>query len=96
MGKPDDYVFQANGISAEAVVNSNPAFDLDKDGILTMAEYKQYLNNKLPPELLNSKLELDTPEIIVRQAKLNAIPLIISALVIIIIGGYFIWRAEKK
>jgi len=45
LGKPDDYIFHTSNLSAQTIANANKIFDLDGDGQITMAEYKQNLNN---------------------------------------------------
>jgi hypothetical protein len=54
IGKPDDWVIQANGISALKVYNSNPAFRVLKDGKLRVWEVKKVMLEKLPSEWLNN------------------------------------------
>jgi len=53
IGKPDDWVIQAQGISAAAVYNSNPAFRVVKDGKIRVWEVKKVMLSKLPTEWLN-------------------------------------------
>lgn len=40
-GKPDDWVLQSSTLSPQAIVNANPGFDLNKDGKITVGEYRQ-------------------------------------------------------
>jgi hypothetical protein len=51
LGKPDDWVFQAKGISAQAVAKSNPIFDLNKDGVLHKAEVEEAFLRRVPEHL---------------------------------------------
>jgi hypothetical protein len=53
--KDNNYIFKTSKISAANVANNNPAFDLNKDHVLTMAEYKKAVANviKKYPELLS-------------------------------------------
>jgi len=54
IGKPDDWVIQAKGISALQVYNSNPAFRVLKDGKIRVWEVKKVMLEKLPSEWLNN------------------------------------------
>jgi hypothetical protein len=54
IGKPDDWVIQAKGISASAVYNSNPAFRVVKDGKIRVWEVKKVMLEKLPSEWINN------------------------------------------
>jgi len=54
IGKPDDWVIQAKGISASAVYNSNPAFRVLKDGKIRVWEVKKVMLEKLPSEWVNN------------------------------------------
>jgi hypothetical protein len=53
IGKPDDWVIEAKGISASSVYNSNPAFRVLKDGKIRVWEVKKVMLSKLPSEWLN-------------------------------------------
>lgn len=48
MGKADDYVFATNKLSAALIAKQNPAINKNKDGKITMAEFKQYVWNSTP------------------------------------------------
>ncbi len=50
IGKPDDWVFEAKNISRSAIAKGNPSFDLNKDGKITIAEFKEAINKKIKPE----------------------------------------------
>lgn len=54
IGKPDDWVIQAKGISALQVYNSNPAFRVLKDGKIRVWEVKKVMLEKLPSEWINN------------------------------------------
>jgi hypothetical protein len=59
LGKSENFVLQAKDISAYAIASSNPAFDLNKDGKVTVAEIKQKMLEQLPtswiPEFVKKK-----------------------------------------
>lgn len=42
--KPDSFVLQAPGISAQLVALRNPSFDLDGDGQITVSEFKKRIS----------------------------------------------------
>lgn len=42
LGKADDWVIQASGLSASVVARNNPAIDLNGDLRLTVAEFREY------------------------------------------------------
>lgn len=42
LGKSDDYVMQTSSLSASTIARQNPAIDINKDGKITVAEFKQY------------------------------------------------------
>jgi hypothetical protein len=48
IGKPDDWVFQTSKLSASKIASQNPAFDLNKDGKLTVAEVREAMLRKVP------------------------------------------------
>lgn len=45
IGKPDSWVFEIKNLSRTKIAKSNPAIDINKDGQITIAEFKQYLIN---------------------------------------------------
>ncbi len=50
IGRPDWYVIGIEkGMQyARRVAKSNPVFDLDKDGVIKLAEFRRYVNEKFP------------------------------------------------
>ncbi|MBP7274499.1 MAG: transglycosylase SLT domain-containing protein [Saprospiraceae bacterium] len=54
IGMPDNGVIATKSISASKVATSNPAIDLNKDGAITVAEFKEYLNGGIPAALRNA------------------------------------------
>ena len=53
IGKPDDWIIQGGGLTAEQIYNSNPAFQNVKDGKLRVWEVSKTILNQLPKEWLN-------------------------------------------
>ncbi len=55
VGKPDTWVFETSKLPASIIAKQNPGFDINKDGKITIAEYKAYLRkwfvaNGIDPE----------------------------------------------
>ena len=55
VGKPDTWVFETSRLPASIIAKQNPGFDINKDGKITIAEYKAYLRkwfvkNGIDPE----------------------------------------------
>jgi len=48
LGKADSYVIETSKISAQSVAKSNPSFDLDKNGAITVGEFKKAVLGKIP------------------------------------------------
>jgi ElaB/YqjD/DUF883 family membrane-anchored ribosome-binding protein len=48
MGKPDEYVFATKNLSAALIAKQNPIINKNKDGKITMYEFKQYVWNSTP------------------------------------------------
>lgn len=60
LGKPDDWVLQTSKLSAYAIANQNPGIDLNKDGKITVGEFKQSNLKRVPQEYLNYLIEKKT------------------------------------
>lgn len=54
IGKPDNWVFEARNISRSAVARQNPAIDINKDNVITVAEFKEYLNGGFTATVKNA------------------------------------------
>ncbi len=50
VGKPVDWVLRAKNLPAEAIARVNRVFDVNKDGVLTVAEIEQIMLNQIPAE----------------------------------------------
>lgn len=50
LGKTDDFIFKTSSVSAEKIALANPGIDLNKDKKITLAEFKQFIFNKIPNE----------------------------------------------
>jgi ElaB/YqjD/DUF883 family membrane-anchored ribosome-binding protein len=48
MGKPDDYVFATKNLSAALIAKQNPIINKNRDGKITMKEFKQYVWDSTP------------------------------------------------
>jgi len=53
IGKPDSFVFQSSDYPASLVASQNQLFDLNKDGQITMAEFKQAVLSLYPKDILS-------------------------------------------
>jgi hypothetical protein len=53
MGKSDDYILQTSKISAQTIVNQNPGFDLNKDGRISVAEFREVITKRVPTQFLD-------------------------------------------
>lgn len=51
VGKPSNHVLQAKNIPAAAIAKSNPIFDLDKNGSITVGEVEAAFLKRLPESL---------------------------------------------
>lgn len=60
IGKDDNYVFETKSISRTAIARSNPAIDINKDSMITLAEFKQYIKNTVPPSLWSQVFDIGT------------------------------------
>ena len=70
VGKPDNFVIEANNIPASLIASQNPAFDVNKDGKVQVWEVKKVMLEKLPKEWIrNGSVSLAvksyTPQIII-------------------------------
>ncbi|MCL2682232.1 MAG: lytic transglycosylase domain-containing protein [Bacteroidales bacterium] len=52
MGKQDDYILQTSKISAETISAQNPGFDLNKDGKITVGEFREVITKRVPAQFL--------------------------------------------
>ena len=48
VGKPDYYVFETKNLSAALIAKQNPAINKNRDGKITMSEFKEYVWNSTP------------------------------------------------
>ncbi|MCL2028771.1 MAG: transglycosylase SLT domain-containing protein [Bacteroidales bacterium] len=53
MGKPDDYVMQTSKISAATISTQNPGMDINKDGKITVAEFREMITKRVPSQFLD-------------------------------------------
>lgn len=50
LGKLDSFVFQTNRLSAQIIAKQNKIFDLNKDGNITLLEFKKYIKSIMIPK----------------------------------------------
>jgi len=48
IGKPDDWVLQTSKLSPQLIASQNKGFDLNRDGVLTVAEVREAMLKKVP------------------------------------------------
>lgn len=53
IGKPDDFIIQTKNLKAEVIAQQNPAININKDDIITVSEFKKYVNSTLTKNVLN-------------------------------------------
>ena len=58
IGKPDNWNFETKKIKRSTVARQNPGIDLNKDGTITVAEFKGYLIRSIPSRLKNLIFEV--------------------------------------
>lgn len=63
----DNYVFQGDNISAQDIAHNNPTMDFNKDGQVTMGEFKKWLENRV----LDSGIADQYHDIFFSDEKLN-------------------------
>ncbi len=52
LGKPDDWIVQAKNQSSGLIASQNPAIDINKSGEITVGEFKKYVRQGLPSNIL--------------------------------------------
>ena len=53
IGKADDWVFETSKISRSKIAQQNPGIDANKDGKITLAEFKGYVLRGIPDQIKN-------------------------------------------
>ena len=91
IGKPDDWIIQGGGLSAEKIYNANPAFRQVKDGKLRVWEVKKTILEHLPKEWMNE----GTVSLAVKSYK-NYISIAILSLVVGITIFYYNYGKRNK
>ena len=57
LGKPENWVLQTSTLSASRIALANPVIDLNKDGQITVAEFRQYATLRMPAIALQALLK---------------------------------------
>ena len=78
----DEYVFETKNISRSSVAKGNPTIDINKDGKITMAEFKQYLKNTVQKQYWDAVFGSAEAmvEQTVKEVKKNALPIVLMLL----------------
>jgi hypothetical protein len=88
IGKPDEWVLQGGGLTAQQVYDSNPAFRKVKDGKLRVWEVKKVMLEKLPREWVNN----GSVGLAIKSYK----DYLVIGLILIAVGGLYIYRNVKR
>jgi hypothetical protein len=93
LGKPDNWVFQSKNLSSSYVANQNKAIDLNKDGEITIAEFKQWYKNRLGKEAL---AELQNPTFVIKMLWQNKTYRYIGLGGLVVVAGVVTYFATRK
>ena len=52
VGKPDDYIIESKNVSASLIAKENPVIDMNKDGQITVGEFKEYCLKDFSPSIV--------------------------------------------
>jgi hypothetical protein len=52
LGKSDTYIMKTDTVSAAKIAASNPGVDLNRDGLITVAEFRNYCYKGLTPDIV--------------------------------------------
>ncbi len=85
IGKPDDWILQASGISPYSIWKSNPGFRVDKEQNIKVWEVKKIMLQKLPSEWINE----GSPSLVLKAYKMP-ITIVLGSIIIGTLGyiGY--------
>lgn len=50
VGKPDDFILQTKKLKASQIAKQNPAININKDDVITVGEFKQYVWKTVKPQ----------------------------------------------
>ena len=78
IGRPDSWVLQTKNVSAGTIARQNPAVNINKDGQITVGEFREYLRRAVPAGLRNVIFS----------------PGIIPALSVVLIAAIFFYYAK--
>lgn len=80
IGKPDEWVFETKNIARSTVARQNPGIDANKDGKITVAEFKGYLYRTIPAQLKNIIFYIKD---VIQKNPATSVAVIIAVLLII-------------
>lgn len=83
IGKPDEWVFETSNIAASKIAQANPGINANKDGKITIAEFKGYIQRTIPDNLKTFVFEV--MDAAVQIVKKKSTWLILAAIAAIII-----------
>jgi len=76
IGKPDNWTFETKRLNRTIIARQNPGIDVNSDGQITVAEFKQYLR-KTVPTVYNSI-------IFAKDTFKKSLPVLIPAIIILL------------
>lgn len=88
VGKGDDFLIKANGLSATKVGKANPFLDANKDGVIYVWEVKKALLSRLPSEWLSN----GSFSLAIRAYKGQ----LIIGILLMLGGGFYLYKKIKK
>lgn len=88
VGKGDDFLIKANGLTASKVGKANPFLDSNKDGVIYVWEVKKALLSRLPSEWLKN----GSFSLALRAYKGQ----LLVGLLLMIGGGFYLYKRLKK
>jgi hypothetical protein len=53
LGKTDNHIMQTSKLSAGTIAGQNPGIDLDKNGVITVGEFKNYCYRNFSADIVN-------------------------------------------
>lgn len=101
IGKADDWVLQTSTLPASTIASQNKGIDLNGDGQITVGEFKQWVQNKLPVDALPDEAK-DPTEIqkyiayTKQPTNWGRIGLIIVALIALFYIGKKVFKVSKN
>lgn len=94
IGKSDDWVFSTSRLSASLIARQNPAININKDGQITVAEFKKYLSRTVPNGFVSYIFAYTTTYVRANPVKSGVVAAVVFGMT-----AYYAWivyRHNKK